>query len=236
VTSFSAQFASKIANPIKQSCILCGVSGHQDLCLCQHCLDELPFIEDSCNCCGIPLTSQAEKCGACISTPPPNTACISLLHYQEPVDYLIKHMKYHNQLSIAELMGKLLVEKINQSDQPIPEQIIPVPLHFSRLQQRGYNQAVEIARSISRAFNIPINLTDCSRKRNTIPQYDLPSNLRSDNMREAFEVINEISAKHVAIVDDVMTTGSTVWEFSQVLIDSGVERVDIWTCSRATAN
>ena len=236
MTSFSAQFANNISSSIKQSCVLCGDSGHQDLCLCQNCLNELPFIENGCDSCGVPLSSGVEKCGACISTPPSNTICISLLNYQEPVDYLIKHMKYHNQLSIAELMGKLLVEKINQAGQPIPEQIIPVPLHFSRLQQRGYNQASEIARSISRAFNIPINLTDCHRKRNTTPQYDLPSNLRSDNLKEAFEVINEIPAKHVAIVDDVMTTGATVWELSRAIIDSGVERVDIWTCSRATTN
>lgn len=236
MSSFSAQFANNTSSSIKQSCILCGDTGYQDLCLCQSCLEELPFIEESCTGCGIPLDSNAKTCGACIKTPPPNTTCISLLHYQAPVDYLIKHMKYHNQLSIAELMGKLLVEKIKQSSQPIPEQIIPVPLHFSRLQQRGYNQAIEIARSISRAFNIPINLTDCSRKRNTTPQYDLPSNLRADNMREAFEIINEIPAKHIAIVDDIMTTGSTVWEFSQAIIDSGVERVDIWTCSRASTN
>ena len=234
MNSINAQFANSLSNSTKQSCVLCGESGHKDLCLCQNCLNELPFIEDSCFSCGIPLAAESKYCGACVSTPTPNIACVSLLLYQEPVDYLIKHMKYHNQLAIAELMGKLLASKIAKSDQPLPEQIIPVPLHFSRLQQRGYNQAVEIARSISRAFNIPINLTACSRKRNTTPQFDLPSNLRADNLHDAFEVLNAIPAKHVAIIDDVMTTGSTVWELSHALLDSGVERVDIWTCARAT--
>jgi len=235
VKSFTEQITNKLSKSINQPCVLCGAKGHEDLCLCEDCLAELPYIENSCDSCGLPLQASLTHCGACISSPPPCTRCVSVLHYQEPVDYLIKHMKYHNQLAIADLMGKLLVKKIGKTT-PLPEQIIPVPLHFSRLQQRGYNQAIEIAKPISRAFNIPINTTLCSRIRDTAPQFDLASDKRAENLSHAFEVINEVSVKHVAIVDDVMTTGCTVWELSKTLINAGVERVDVWTAARATAD
>ena len=233
MVNFYTQLTRKIGNSIQQACILCGDGGHKNLCLCQACLSELPFIEHGCQTCGLPLPQNINRCGACISIPPPNTSCTSLLHYQEPVDYLIKHMKYHNQLSIAALLGNLLADKIKKTKQPLPQQLIPVPLHFSRLQQRGYNQATEIARAISSVLNIPVNIKGYTRQRNTEPQFDLPPNQRAGNMHQAFQSTQQTQTKHVAIIDDVMTTGSTVWEFSQTIIDSGVERVDIWACARA---
>ena len=97
-------------------------------------------------------------------------------------------MKYQNQLSIAVLMGKLIATKIKKQGSTLPEQIIPIPLHIERLQQRGYNQAVEIAKTVSRELNIPLNLTDCSRTKSTIPQFDLPASERGHNIKNAFEV------------------------------------------------
>lgn len=167
---------------------------------------------------------------------PQNNRAISLLHYHAPVDHLIQKMKYHNQLEIADLLGKLLVEKLLSMDYQLPQQIIPVPLHVSRLQQRGYNQAVEIARPVSRALKIPLNLTNCIRTRLTEPQIELSHAERKNNLKNAFDVIHQIPAKHVAIIDDVMTTGSTLNELTNALLKSGIEKVDIWTCSRATLN
>ncbi len=226
--------SSKLSNPIflNQPCVLCGARGRAPFCLCGGCLDELPFITHGCQTCGIPLVKNTTHCGACITNPPPVTYCISLLHYQEPVDYLIKRMKYHNQLPIADSLGKLLIDKLQHSPEPLPELIIPVPLHPYRLQQRGYNQAAEIAHPISRAFNIPISIKDCARTRNTVPQFDLPSNQRSKNMRNAFTMTRPILAKHVAIIDDIMTTGSTAWALSHTLLKANVKRVDIWVCAR----
>ena len=228
------QFTQQLTSLILQPCTLCGDSGYKNLCLCNACLRELPYIDKCCQRCGIPLSTDVTCCGHCQSNPPPNARCISLLHYQEPVDYLIKHMKYHNQLSIAALLGDLLGRKISQLNSALPEQIIPVPLHLHRLQQRGYNQAIEIARVISKILNIPINTKDYIRQRNTAPQFDLPHNQRADNIKQAFEVSHAPSAKHVAIIDDVMTTGSTAWELCQTILDSGVESVDIWICARAS--
>lgn len=145
-------------------------------------------------------------------------------------------MKYHRQLAIADLFGCLLSDKIQQSLSPLPELIIPIPLHPQRLQQRGYNQAIEIARPISKALNIPLLIKGCERQRDTAPQFDLPANQRQKNLRGAFHISHPIQAKHIAIVDDVMTTGSTVSAFSQRLIQAGAEQVEIWTCARATTH
>jgi len=175
-------------------------------------------------------------CGRCIAEMPQNNLAVSVLHYESPVDHLIKKMKYHNQLEIAELLGKLLVEKLHSSKVELPEQIIPVPLHKTRLEQRGYNQAIEIARTVSKALKIPMNLTNCIRARLTEPQFELSHAERKNNLKNAFDVIHQIPAKHVAIIDDIMTTGSTLNELTSALLKSGIEKVDIWTCSRATLN
>lgn len=145
-------------------------------------------------------------------------------------------MKYHRQLTVADLFGSLLANKIQHNDAALPELIIPIPLHPQRLQQRGYNQAIEISRPLSKRLNIPLDIKCAKRQRNTTPQFDLPPEQRNKNLRNAFEIIHPIQAKHVAVVDDVMTTGSTVSSFSQALLDAGVTRVDIWACARATTN
>lgn len=227
-------FVHSKSDLLQQSCILCGSDSAKGLCLCQPCLDELPYIEHACKKCGVPTVEETIHCGACITEMPQNHQTISVLHYHSPVDHLIQKMKYHNQLEIADLLGKLLVRKLLSLDYELPEQIIPVPLHISRLQQRGYNQAVEIARPVSKALNIPLNLTNCIRTRLTEPQVDLSHAERQKNLKNAFDIIHQIGARHVAIIDDVMTTGSTLNELTATLLKSGIEKVDIWTCSRAT--
>jgi len=226
----------KLFGGLQQTCILCGYQCSNELCLCEDCRKELPFLEHHCQSCGLPLETDNTVCGQCVSSPPPITNCICLLDYKAPVDYLIQNMKYHSQLSIAEMLGKLLAQKILDSQTPLPDQIIPVPLHLSRLQRRGFNQALEIARPLGRKLNIPINFTDCSRIRATTPQFDLTINERSNNIKNAFQILREMNSKHVAILDDVMTTGSTVWELARVLKKAGVEQVDVWTCARAVVN
>ncbi len=232
----TANLASKLFGEMTQSCVLCGNSCSNNICLCNACLQELPIIEHGCKTCGLPMQIENTQCGQCISNTPPISHCISLMSYVPPIDHLIQNMKYHNQLAIADLLGQLLADKIIKADLPLPEQIIPIPLHISRLQRRGFNQSVEIARPLSKKLNIPLNLTDCSRVRATSPQFNLSIQERAGNMQNAFEVLRSLNVKHVAIIDDVMTTGSTVWEFARVLKKAGIETIDVWTCARATIN
>ncbi len=116
---------------------------------------------------------------------------------------------------------------------PKPELLIPVPLHKHRYRQRQFNQATEIARPISQQLGIPLNLNACVRVRDTKPQFDLPAKQRKKNLRKAFAMKNAIHADHVAIIDDVVTTGNTVNEFAKLVRRSGVGKIDIWSFARA---
>jgi len=114
-----------------------------------------------------------------------------------------------------------------------PEQIIPVPLHAQRYHRRGFNQAIEIARPIARMLDIPLNLTCCRRTRNTAPQAQLSAKERKSNLKNAFSIVKAPAVNHVALLDDVVTTGSTVDELARALRKAGIERIDVWACARA---
>jgi ComF family protein len=117
--------------------------------------------------------------------------------------------------------------------QPRPQVLIPVPLHLTRLRQRGYNQSLELAKVIAKHTGIPIAFQACKRIRNTPPQTSLSGKQRQTNVKGAFEIIKIAPDwQHIALIDDVMTTGSTVAELARVFREAGVERVDIWCCAR----
>jgi ComF family protein len=142
-------------------------------------------------------------------------------------------MKYKSSVVIAHGLGLLLAQHINDCRLSLPDQIIPMPLHPGRLAGRGYNQSLEITRPLARTLDIPLNIKACKRIRATQAQSELPAQKRKHNVRKAFEVVARMEGKHVAIVDDVMTTGCTVNELARTLVAAGVERVDVWVCARA---
>ena len=115
----------------------------------------------------------------------------------------------------------------------LPTQLIPVPLHHTRLRERGFNQATELARRIGRELGIEIGLRCARRHRATQPQSLLSPTARRLNLRHAFSVQDTALAQHVAIVDDVMTTGHTGNELAKVLKQAGVQRVEVWVIARA---
>ncbi len=118
-------------------------------------------------------------------------------------------------------------------DEELPELIIPVPLHRARLRRRGFNQALEIARPVARRLDLKLESRAIRRVRSTSAQMDLPARKRRANIRGAFAVRAGLAATHVALIDDVVTTGATVNELSRVLRRAGVERVEVWVCARA---
>jgi ComF family protein len=111
--------------------------------------------------------------------------------------------------------------------------IVPVPLHKTRYRERGFNQAIEIARTVAKEMQIPLDLTSCRRNRDTPHQTQLPAKKRRKNLKNAFSIIKPIHARHIAILDDVMTTGSTTHELAYALKKAGASRVDVWVCARA---
>jgi len=218
------------------TCLLCKAPGHRGMDLCQDCLAVLPRIPCPCTRCGEPLAvaaAQGSLCGACQKRLPAFDACRAALAYQGPVPLLVSGLKFHDRLACARLLAELLCQRLDDQDDEPPELIIPVPLHPQRLRERGFNQALELARPLSRRFAIPLDTRSCRRTRQTHPQTELDRKLRTKNLRGAFSVGANLRARHVAIVDDVVTTGSTTGELAKVLKRAGVERVDVWAAARA---
>ncbi|MDH5479697.1 MAG: ComF family protein [Nitrosomonas sp.] len=216
----------------RKNCLLCGVSTHQDFC--NACYHKLPLLPDHhCSICLRPVTTP-HLCGACIANPPKFTRTIAALRYTFPVDALIHALKYQANLAIAPILANLLCQHINPSQ--LPDLIIPMPLHPKRLKERGFNQALELSRYIADQYNIPLLFDDCRRIKHTAPQTGLPWKSRQKNIRNAFACNIELSGRHIAVVDDVMTTGATLNELAKVLHKKGATEISNWVVSRALAD
>ncbi|OGT65588.1 MAG: hypothetical protein A3J38_04175 [Gammaproteobacteria bacterium RIFCSPHIGHO2_12_FULL_45_9] len=218
------------------TCILCHQSSQRQQDLCTACLNELPILLHPCQKCALPLPINLDlACGQC-QQQPPYSKIFALFAYQAPITQLILQLKFHHQLVYARILGELLAAKIAQTwyqTTALPTVIIPVPLHSTRLQERGFNQAVEIARSLAKILLLPIDRYSCSRIKSTSPQMTLSADKRRQNMQQAFHVSSDFTGITVAIVDDVVTTGSTVAELSRAIKARGAKEVHIWCCARA---
>jgi ComF family protein len=204
-------------------------------CLCSDCETFLPENLAACTHCGLTLEpTQLIVCGHCLKHPPIFDASWSAWRYEAPVDTLLKGIKYHRQLAAAKLLGELMADRITVSHQILPDALLPVPLHRNRLWKRGFNQAVELFRPVSRRLDIPMLLFDVQRVRATPSQVGMDVRHRKKNLRDAFRVRSELP-DHIAIVDDVVTTGTTVSELTRVLKQSGVKEVQVWSAARAEA-
>jgi ComF family protein len=148
------------------------------------------------------------------------------------VPQLVGALKFHGRLSCARLLGQYLAGALDEIGAERPELVLPIPLHRARLRERGYNQAVEIAREVGQALNLTVDSASCGRKLATPPQTGLEQRERRKNLRGAFDLCQPIRAHHVAILDDVVTTGSTVTELARLLKRAGIQRVDVWAVAR----
>ncbi|EHQ52503.1 MULTISPECIES: ComF family protein [Ectothiorhodospira] len=214
------------------TCLLCAAPGHAGLDLCAACRAELPVSDHACTRCGLPLEYPAPFCGHCLRRPPPFDAAWSALLYAPPVDDLIADFKFRARLPQGRLLARLMADAL-ASRVPPPDCVIPVPLHPCRLRERGFNQALELVRPLARTLACPITHGAVTRIRATPPQQSLAATARHGNLRGAFRVAPGLEAGHVALVDDVMTTGSTLREIAAALKAHGVGRVDVWVLARA---
>ena len=215
------------------TCILCAHAGWRGLDLCANCYKELPRNNQCCSRCAGELnnTTTLCLCGDCLSHPPAFDNTHAPLIYQAEIRYLILGLKTNAQYQNARLLGALLAERSIQTQ--LPDRIIPVPLHSSRYKERGFNQSIEIARAVGKVLQIPVDVSSCIRHRDTPHQTSLTAKQRRTNIKNAFTVLKSIQGLHIAIIDDVMTTGSTVRELASSLKIAGASRVDVWVCARA---
>lgn len=217
-------------------CILCLAPGDgQDLC--PPCRAELPWLGTACPRCAAPLTTKDIPCGRCLRRPPPQAATIAAFEYAFPVDRLLLHLKFSNGLVAGRVLGELLAQHLKQcgsgSGIREPDAIVPVPLHPRRLRERGFNQALELAVPVSKALGIRLMPTGCRRVRATPPQTGLQGRARRRNVAAAFAADPNVRGKHIAVVDDVITTGSTVAAVTTALYRAGAASVQAWCIARA---
>ncbi|HSG11186.1 MAG TPA: ComF family protein [Gammaproteobacteria bacterium] len=216
-------------------CRLCraGISG--SLPLCAGCRDDLPRLAPGCSQCARPLGGGVgdRRCGRCQRKPPAYDRATALFHYRPPLDYLVKRLKFSGDLGMGPLLAELMRQQLQGRTQALPGLLIPVPLHPHRQRERGYNQALELARPLGRALDIPVDSRLCRRTRPTAAQSLLGTTARRVNMRNAFAVNATAVTAHVAIIDDVMTTGCTADELARVLKRAGASLVEVWVVARA---
>jgi ComF family protein len=218
------------------TCILCGSPSQISLDICLPCLEELPILPQSCPRCANTLPSKTDLCKNCQANPPPFDKTHALFSYEPPISKLLLDLKFQNTLLNAKILGELMAISIKTEwyeHGPLPNLILPVPLHTHRLKQRGFNQAVELAKPIAKRLNLPLSLDACIRSKHTLPQATLKAEDRTQNIQQAFKVEQNITGLHIAIVDDVITTGQTVTELTNVLKSAGAYRVDVWCCAKA---
>lgn len=215
------------------SCILCNQKADLPVELCSDCKAALLTETHRCHHCGLPLASAQKECGKCLKNPPVFDACEAMLGYTLEAANLIRQLKYNQRLNVADIMSYLMAEFLQNRKTELPEVIIPVPIHRKRLYRRGFNQTMEIAKGISKQLDLPLDFKCCQRMRASSPQASLSAVDRKKNVVGAFKMAKPIQYEHVAIFDDVMTTGSTVSEMARLLKSEGVKCVEVWCCLRA---
>ncbi len=213
------------------SCGLCNATTGSHLPLCQPCLSELPVIGISCCTCALPLASHG-SCGKCQQKQPAYDQIQALFLYHEPVNFLVQQFKFSRKLEYSSLFSSLMAKKLlSLSEQP--DVLLPVPLHSSRLRSRGFNQSWEITRQLSIITGINACHKICQRIKKTPLQTGLKASERKRNLKQAFAITANVKDLHVCIVDDVMTTGSTLQAIAEALKAAGARRVSGLVVARA---
>jgi len=212
------------------NCLLCEQPGMNEIDLCETCRQSLPLNSLCCPVCALPLASPAPACGGCLGKMPAFHSTVAPMQYHSPVSTLMSRFKFHQDLAAGRLLAELFCR--NTQNIELPEVLIPVPLHGKRLRQRGFDQALELAKWIARHKGLALRTDLLARVRHTDAQSDLNATERRRNCKDAFVLKNRSLPGHIALLDDVMTTGTTVSECAKVLKQAGVKRVDIWVIAR----
>ena len=212
---------------LRQDCVLCGAASGAAF-FCDGCAGDLPRIDEPCPRCAGPSTRGA-VCGACLARPPHFDATAAVWRYEFPVDRLVQALKYGRRLAVASAFGEVLAARVLERR---VDAVVPMPLARRRLAERGFNQAMEIARPIARRLAARLEPQLAGRVRDTVPQTDLPHDARTANVRGAFACAGAVSGMALAVVDDVMTTGASLEELARTLRAAGATRVENWVVAR----
>jgi ComF family protein len=204
--------------------------------LCAGCEGDLPGNSNHCEICAEPFQMKhagPRSCGTCLQRRPRFDVSIIPFRYAYPMDHMVCRLKYGGAIAIGRVLGELFSQRLSSRvDEAWPEVLIPVPLAQRRFRERGFNQAIVLAEHIHHATKLPLRTDLLVRTRDTLEQAGLDQGARRKNIRGAFEVVDGLP-EHVAIIDDVVTTGSTANEVARVLRRAGAKRVEVWAIARA---
>lgn len=212
--------------------------------ICLDCHSRLPRPKNTCSTCGLPLYPSSDllhqnkpnylSCGECLKSSPVYNRTISGFHYRDPINQLIARVKFSADFKLLPLLCEYLLDEIHHGykEASLPNAIIAIPLHKSKYLQRGFNQSDLIAKKVAGKLSIPVLQKGITRTRATKAQLGLSANERKKNVKGAFNIDIKLP-KHIAIVDDVVTTGTTVSELAKQARQQGALKIDIWCLARA---
>ena len=217
---------------LPEQCSLCRAPANA--ALCPACRAGLPWNRSACPGCARPQGSGGGYlCASCAGSPPPFDSGWSAFRYAAPVDQAVHGLKYHAGFRSGRWLGREMALELARRSSPLPQLLIPVPLHAGRLRRRGYNQALELARALGEILSIEVDARAARRLRATDDQIGKSAAERRRNVKDAFAVDGKLDGRHLALVDDVMTTGSTLAELARVCRKAGAARIEVWTAARA---
>ena len=224
-----AEAMASLGRLLAQDCLLCAAASDNEI-LCTACAADLPHLQKPhCPRCALP-TPIGEICGRCLAKPPHYDATLAAYSYDFPLDKLVQSFKYGHRLALGAYFGRQLAVL---AEKTAADLIIPLPLHPLRLRQRGFNQALELARPVGQALKLPIDSSSCRRIRNTQAQATLAWRERTKNIRGAFHCAADLSGQRIILLDDVMTTGASLDECARTLKLHGATAVTVLVVARA---
>lgn len=221
----------------KQTCLLCDESADAMLAICTSCEAELPWLGGHCLVCALPLPAQGLICGACLQRPPSFQRVEAPWRYAFPIDSLINRFKHQAKWPLGRLLAELLSQHLQHAfDEGLsrPDLLLPVPLADKRQRQRGFNQAGMLAQWLSARLHLPLQPHWLLRLLDTPAQQQLDAASRKRNLRRAFALApdSQVTGLHLALVDDVLTTGATAESLARLLKEAGAARVDVYCLAR----
>jgi len=220
-----------------QRCVLCQstIYTSPELLICDYCDDSLTRINMACAICSTPMNSVEEICGVCLKTNRYWSLCTAAYQYCEPISLLIHQFKYQHELRLKYTLCHALIERLRLQHN-LPDLLIPVPMHYSRLAKRGYSHSLILAETLSESLNIPV-INAVKKVRETPSLAKLSSTQRAKEIKQSFQLDSTISKnllkdKHIAIIDDVVTTGTTSSEVAKVLQQAKPKDIEVWCIAR----
>jgi len=220
-----------------QACLLCDERTRSEKMICDACEADLPWLTDQCERCALPMPMSDLTCAQCTINPPAFDEVIAAWLYDFPIDTLVTRFKHQGKWPMgrlmAELFGEFLRYRFNEG-LALPDFLLPVPMANKRMRQRGYNQAAMLADWLGSLLQLPVNDRLLQRVKETPAQQGLDAKARRRNLLDAFELLmpQEVTGKHIALVDDVLTTGSTADVIAKLLRKAGARQVDVYCLAR----